>query len=457
VEINSPDLPKLIPSIGKEGVKLARRDMVPEVHNQELKKKNEKVAFQKKTAQKTPRILSPEQVSKHFDLPTQRVKPKPIILTSQKKCSPSLRNPQPVSPAMFYYAPRMKSIRVSSPPNIEGWERSLREEMRLNGRSRSTINQLLGRIQNYYDDPTITAEDYSPENEGYQPSPVVRELAESRIRRAVESIAEFFKKSGNYEMDLGRSSNGSDMMNGKLAFINTQLTKLGKDRVTMRELEEIVGLKIQPNHPIPMHIEEVELKEELRPKVVVPEIAELVPMHDPKFEDLDLADPNFDKEFLVEENIEELYLSFATWLADHQKPFPSLDPLVDAKTHKYYDRINAELREVGKFENMQIFREKALAHLDEILDDRGERFNQEAPSRKLHKPNQTEDLDDPVFRKKNPHVHRYVHLASLPGKVVSFNPTPVPTELPGNKTPFDNNGNKRVFRVMNNLPGSAVY
>ena len=94
---------------------------------------------------------------------------------------------------MFYYAPRMKSIRVSSPPNIEGWERSLRNEMRLNGRSKQTVDRLLARIQKYYGDPSIEASDYTPGNEGYLPSRESRELAELRIRRSVESMAEFYK------------------------------------------------------------------------------------------------------------------------------------------------------------------------------------------------------------------------------------------------------------------------
>ena len=74
---------------------------------------------------------------------------------------------------------------------------------------------------------------------------------------------------------------------------------------------------------------------------------------------------------LINAKIEEIYKSFATWLADNNKEFPSLDPQVDAFTLRYFEQVNQELRELGKVDTMQIFREKTLAHLDEVLDNRG--------------------------------------------------------------------------------------
>ena len=368
----------------------------------------------------------------------------------------SLTSSPPSSPALFYYAPRIKSIRVSSPPNIDEWERSIREEMRLKGRSRQTVNRLLTRIQKYYDDPTIEASDYAPGNTGYQPSSESRELAETRIRRTVESMVEFFTKSKNLNMDESQSSNGSSMLKGKLVFINTQLDKLGKERVGMDELREIVSMKL---NPVPVN-EENKTKKDLKngglnQVLPVPQIAEMVPQPREGEGQIDLALPNFDKEKIVESNVESLYESFATWLVDNDKIFPSLDPEVDVRTLRYFDRINAQLRELGKFENMQIFREKTLAHLDEILDDRGQLQQPLDRASELLVP---EEEDDPLFRGES-RAPGYVHLASLPGKVIpSSNIKKLELSLPGSKVqPFDSLGNKRVFRVMDNLPGQIVY
>ena len=380
------------------------------------------------------------------------------VFIPQNRCPPSKVNnfSQPTTPAMFYYAPRMKSIRVSSPPNIEGWERSIREEMRLKGRSRQTVNRLLTRIQKYYDDPTIEASDYAPGNTGYQPSSESRELAETRIRRTVDSMVEFFIKSKNLKMDVSQSSNGSSMLKGKLVFINTQLDKLGKERVGMDELREIVSMKL---NPVPVK-EQNKTKKDLKNGglnqiLPVPQIAEMVPQPREGVDQIDLALPNFDKEEIVESNVESLYESFATWLVDNEKRFPSLDPEVDVRTLRYFDRINGQLRELGKFENMQIFREKTLAHLDEILDDRGQLQQPLDRASELLIP---EGDDDPLFRGES-RATGYVHLASLPGKVIpSSNTKKLEGSLPGSKVqPFDSLGNKRVFRVMNNLPGQIVY
>ena len=382
-----------------------------------------------------------------------------ISFIPQNRCPPSKVNnfSQPTTPAMFYYAPRMKSIRVSSPPNIEGWERSIREEMRLKGRSRQTVNRLLARIQKYYDDPTIEASDYAPGNTGYQPSSESRELAETRIRRTVESMVEFFTKSKNLNMDESQSSNGSSMLKGKLSFINTQLDKLGKERVGMDELREIVSMKLNPEPVKEQNKTKKDLSNERLNQVLPgPQVAEMIPQPRAGADQVDLVVPNFDKEKIVESNVESLYESFATWLVDNEKRFPSLDPEVDARTLRYFDRINGQLRELGKFENMQIFREKTLAYLDEILDDRGQLQQPLDRASELLVPEDGDD--DPLFRGESP-APGYVHLASLPGKVIPSSKTKeLEGNLPGSKVqPFDSLGNKRVFRVMDNLPGQIVY
>ena len=356
-------------------------------------------------------------------------------------------------PAMFYYAPRIKSIRVSSEPNIEGWERSIREEMRLKGRSRQTVNRLLARIQNYYDDPTIVALDYAPGKEGYKTSMESTEIAETRIRRSVESIAEYFKKSGNSEMDTSKSPNGSAMIKGKLTYINMQLDKLGKPRVGMDELREIVSMKINPPSPLPLDIQEKnELGTTVADRVVSRFPGNAKTLRQP-LRNLDLAGPAIDKNQFINGKVDNLYLAFAEWLADSGKTFPSLDPEVDTRTVRYFELVNRELLEVGKFENMQIFREKTLAHLDEILDDRGQKLE---PS--VGDEQDTEINGDPLFRGRN-RSPGYIHLASLPGKVVSTDDILIKeTILPGKVVmPFDHMGNRRVFRVIDNLPGRVVY
>jgi hypothetical protein len=128
---------------------------------------------------------------------------------------------------------------------------------------------------------------------------------------------------------------------------------------------------------------------------------------------------------------------------------------VDTETIRFFDLINQELRELGKFENMEIFREKTLAHLDEILDNRGEVLD---PVK--HIPGFEDPIipaeEDPLFRGPVPRVHSYVHLASLPGKVVTFSNSPLPGQLPGKRAQFDENGNRKIFRVLDNLPGKVI-
>ena len=111
---------------------------------------------------------------------------------------------------------------------------------------------------------------------------------------------------------------------------------------------------------------------------------------------------------------------------------------------------------------MQIFREKTLAYLDDVLDDRGQHL---APGEIV--PENIEfnlpGSDDPLFRTDS--SRSFVHLASLPGKVISAQSGVGRFQvLPGKQVSalrkvnqFDSSGNKRSFRVMNNLPGKVIY
>jgi len=355
------------------------------------------------------------------------------------------------------YAPRMKSIRVTSAPNIDGWEKSLREEMRLNGRAKHTINRLLYRIQDYYEDPTIVASDYAPGNEGYQPSAEAREIAETRIRRSVESMAVFYKQSGNPSMDTSKSANGAMMMKGKLTYINTQLDKLGKPRVGIDELREIVGMKINPPAPLPQAVERIAIPEGMVPDRPVPQIANQVEQPGKALQNLDLAELGINKEDVINGNVDEIYLTFARWLADNGKTFPSLDPEVDDRTLRYFELVNRELRELGKFENLQIFRQKTLAHLDEVLDDRGLKLEPGEMEPQVDPANEAMD-DDPLFRGQKSNSTPYVHLASLPGNVVSTGTKgDFEVSRPQRRERLDDSGNKVSVRVMNNLPGRVIH
>ena len=220
------------------------------------------------------------------------------------------------------------------------------------------------------------------------------------------------------------------MMKGKLAFINTQLDKIGKKRVSMEDLREIVGLKLNPptiRPEIPMALPEAE---QLEPVVQIPEIAQLVPNFK-ELEEINKVKPADNR--LVEAKVEQLYQKFAKWLADNDKTFPSLEPEVDALTLSYFEQVNGELRKLGDFEKMQVFREKTLAYLDDILDDRGKDLNPGEVLPSVKDALRIEESEDPLFREKRPKAHSYVHLASLPGKVVSFNSVPDPIQLPGKK------------------------
>jgi hypothetical protein len=249
---------------------------------------------------------------------------------------------------------QIKSIRVATVPDIERWEGAMRENMALKGRNRTKVNELLGRIRGHYQNDNIQATDYTPDGKGFAPSESTRKLAESRITRTVGSMAEFFEKSGNPEMDSSKSASGDSFLKGKLTFVNTELDKIGKPRITLGELKETISLKINGSIPQPETIED--------PAIFPEEIANEVPVLDEK---------------VIKQRVKARYLAFADWLASKEKAFPSLDPEVDEKTMQTFDQVNAELRGIGKFESMQIFREKTIAYLEDVLD--GEIVPQTAP------------------------------------------------------------------------------
>jgi hypothetical protein len=220
--------------------------------------------------------------------------------------------------------------------------------MALNGRNKGKVDELLGRIRNHYGDQSIEAKDYAANGKGYVPSDSTRDLAESRIERTVKSMAAFFEKSGNPEMDPSKSAGGDGFLKGKLSFVNTELDKLGKPRVSLDELKQVISAQMtgsaSPVAPI-NHFQAPEKAVEEDPA------EELV----------------LDKK-LVKERVKARYVAFAGWLAENEKKFPSLDPEVDGKTMETFDLVNSELREIGKFESMTIFREKTIAYLEDIQD-----------------------------------------------------------------------------------------
>ena len=250
------------------------------------------------------------------------------------------------SPLSVYYVERpIKSIRASSIPDIERWESGLRKNMELNGRNRVRVNELLARIRGHYQNDEIQAEDYAPAGKGYVPSDATRKLSETRINRAVRSMVEYYNKSGNREMDPARSASGDGLLKGKLSFVNTELDKMGKPRITLDELKQAISQRM---------IEPVRLPERIEVPVNPPaEIAKEVPVLD---------------ENAIKQRVKARYLAFAQWLATKGKAFPSLDPEVDEKTMETFDLVNAELRGIGKFESMLIFREKTIAYLEDVLD-----------------------------------------------------------------------------------------
>ena len=116
-------------------------------------------------------------------------------------------------------------------------------------------------------------------------------------------------------------------------------------RITLNELKETITLKINGSFPQPEASED--------PANLTEQIAKEVPILDEK---------------VIKQRVKAHYLSFADWLASKEKAFPSLDPEVDEMTMKTFDLVNAELRGIGKFESMLIFREKTIAYLEDVLD-----------------------------------------------------------------------------------------
>lgn len=349
-------------------------------------------------------------------------------------CNPILQNKQTGTVPTFFYPPRIKT-RVFSPPNIDAWERSMREEMRLNGRSKQTVDRLLLRIRNYYNDQTIMPEDFAPNGPSYNMSKESRELAEKNIKRSVESLVNSLKKRKSY----GRNQNISEFNNknllGKLAFINTQLTKLGREKVSIDDLKFVVTKKFQSSK---------------------------------KIDDLDIGNRNrfvknpmaFDFksiEFKGERKdtlkfVESIYLGFANWLAKEGYFFPSNDKEVIGRAKEVYDLVNFELNKIGKTEEYIIFEEKTIAYLEDVLDEKG---NDAAK-------NKTFDLiiDKKILAKhelntiENDSKH-YHHLASLPGRVISKDYAENMAIKKGTYTLAS--GEKIIQkRLLNRLPGHSL-
>jgi hypothetical protein len=384
------------------------------------------------------------------------------------------------SPLVVYYMERpIKSIRVSSVPDIQRWESGLRENMALNGRNKGKVNELLGRIRNHYGDQSIEAKDYSPNGKGYAPSKSTRDLAESRIERTVKSMADFYEKSGNPEMDPSKSAGGDGFLKGKLSFVNTELDKLGKPRVSLEELKRVISSQmtgaVRPVDPVD-------------PFGAPDKLVQEAPFEEPVWD-----------ENTVKERVKEHYLAFAGWLVQKEKKFPSLDPEVDEKTMKTFDFVNDELRKIGKFESLTIFREKTIAYLEDIEDGQiGKPFvplaekNAPLESQEIHN-NAEQGLPSPFVGKRsgNPFPKRTTvssHLPLYTGRVLpgkawdSVSPvtrsnssnadartgtnrsfmTPSDASLPGKSWDFSGTVNQngqsmRIIRSeLNNLPGTPI-
>lgn len=394
--------------------------------------------------------------------------------------SPSSSVQSASSPLVVYYMERpIKSIRVSSVPDIQRWESALRENMALNGRNKGKVDELLGRIRNYYGDQSIEAKDYSPNGKGYAPSKSTRDLAESRIERTVKSMADFYKKSGNPEMDPSKSAGGDGFLKGKLSFVNTELDKLGKPRVSLEELKQVISSQMTG---------------------AVSPVAPLEPFGAPEkpVREAPAEEPVWD-ENSVKERVKEHYLAFAGWLVLKGKKFPSLDPEVDEKTMKTFDDVNDELRKIGKFESLTIFREKTIAYLEDIEDGQiGKPFvplaekNASPESEEIHNkaekglpsPFVGKRSGDPFAKRTTVSSHLPLHTGRvLPGKawdsvsqVTRSNSskadaragtsrsfmTPSDSSLPGKSWDYSGTVNQngqsmRIIRSeLNNLPGTPI-
>ena len=392
--------------------------------------------------------------------------------------APSLQS-IPSAPVVYYMERPIKSIRVSSVPDIERWEGSLRKNMALNGRNKGKLDELLNRIRNHYGDQSIEAKDYSANGKGYVPSDSTRNLAESRIERTVKSMAVFFEKSGNLEMDPSKSAGGDGFLKGKLSFVNTELDKLGKPRVSLEELKQVISLQMTGSASPVAVIDHFQA-----PKTLVEEAP---------------AEERGLDENLVKERVKDRYIAFAGWLVDNKKKFPSLDPEVDGKTMETFDLVNTELRGIGKFESMTIFREKTIAYLEDLQDGQirkplpplvekntlaelGRNLNKsgkESPSKLIEK-----RFGDPFADRASVSSHLPLYSGrALPGKawgsvtpVTRVNPsrgdirtgtsrsfmTPSRASLPGKSwnssgTVNQNGQSMRIIRsVLNNLPGTPI-
>jgi len=385
----------------------------------------------------------------------------------------------PSARTVYYMERPIKSIRVSSVPDIERWESAMRKNMALNGRNKGKVDELLSRIRDHYDDQTIEAKDYSPDGKGYTPSQSTRNLAESRIGRTVQSMADFFEKSGNPQMDPSKSAGGDSFLKGKLSFVNTELDKLGKPRVSLEELKQVISLQMTGSD-----------------STIAPSDQFRAPGN--RAEQAQVVDPGLDPK-AVKELVKARYLSFAGWLAENEKKFPSIDPEVDTKTMRTFDLVNADLRKIGKFESMIIFREKTIAYLEDIQDGQIDRQvrplgkdNSVAQKREtskrdasaLESPLAGRRFQDPFAEKRSVHSHLPLYSGrSLPGKAWSSTSTfrhqtlsngridtenkrsfriPSSSSLPGKSWDSSRGGNQngqsvRVTKsVLNNLPGSPI-
>jgi hypothetical protein len=392
--------------------------------------------------------------------------------------APSLQS-IPSAPVVYYMERPIKSIRVSSVPDIERWEGSLRKNMALNGRNKGKVDELLNRIRNHYGDQSIEAKDYSANGKGYVPSDSTRNLAESRIERTVKSMAVFFEKSGNPEMDPSKSAGGDGFLKGKLSFVNTELDKLGKPRVSLEELKQVISLQMTGL---------------ASPVAVIDHFqAPKTPVEEAPAEERGLD------ENLVKDRVKVRYIAFAGWLVDNEKKFPSLDPEVDGKTMETFDLVNTELRGIGKFESMTIFREKTIAYLEDLQDGQirkplpplvekntlaelggnSNKSGKESPSKLIEK-----RFGDPFADRTSVSSHLPLYSGrALPGKawgsatpVTRVNPsrgdirtgtsrsfmTPSRASLPGKSwnssgTVNQNGQSMRIIRsVLNNLPGTPI-
>ena len=384
------------------------------------------------------------------------------------------------SPLVVYYMERpIKSIRVSSVPDIERWEGALRKNMALNGRNKGKTDELLSKIRNHYGDQSIQAKDYSASGKGYVPSKSTRDLAESRIERTVKSMADFYEKSGNPEMDPSKSAGGDGFLKGKLSFVNTELDKLGKPRVSLEELKQVISSQMTQ---AALSVDPVEqFKAPEKPVVEAP------------------AEERVLDENSVKDRVKAHYVAFAGWLVEKEKKFPSLDPEVDEKTMETFDLVNSELREIGKFESMTIFREKTIAYLEDIQDgqirkpfvplvEKNTLPKLREPSKKvvkdLHSPLVEQRSGDPFANRTSVRSHLPLYSERvLPGKswdsaipVTRANPsrgdvrtgtsrsfvTPSRASLPG--ASWDSSGSvnqngqsMRIIRSeLNNLPGTPI-